>query len=121
MATNTTSINYIVLFQDYSHVCTCLLLASEGLVCRHFFQVMLRSPNAKFAFNLLKNRWYKKGVDTQKINTLDISFGIMINTESESSVNFMCGNYNNNELNQELEVGNMIKKRQIYGEYAALG
>ncbi|CAG8625839.1 2589_t:CDS:1, partial [Funneliformis caledonium] len=63
-----------------------------------------------------KSRWYKKSIDTQKINTLDVSFGIMINAESESFVNFMCGIHNNDDLNQDLEVDNMIKKRQIYGE-----
>ena len=58
---------------------------------------MLRTQKAKFAFNLLKSRWYKKSVNPQDINTLDDSSGVMINIGSESSVNFMCGVYNNGD------------------------
>ena len=123
MASNTTSVNYVALFQDHSHICTCLLLVSEGLICRHFFQVMLRTQKAKFAYNLLKSRWYKKSVNPQNINTLDNSSGVMINIGSESSVNFMCGVCNNGDdyINNDFEVERMIMKRQIYGECAALG
>ena len=45
-------------------------MISEGLVCRHFFQVMLRTQNAKFAIALVKNRWYKKSIDAQIIHTI---------------------------------------------------
>jgi hypothetical protein len=119
MAVNTTSVNYVALFQYYSHICTCLLLTSEGLVCRHFFQVMLRTQNAKFTFNLLKNRWFKKDVDLQKINTLD---NYSSNIGGESSATFMCGIHNNDDyLTYNSEVEHMINKQQIYGECAALG
>ena len=112
MADNTKSVNYVALFQDHSHICTRLLLVSEGLVCRHFFQVILRSQNAKFAFNLLKSRWYKKSIDLQSINTLDSSSEIMINIGSQSSVTFMCGIHNNKDdyLNHDSEAEQMIKK-----------
>lgn len=122
MGVNTKSVNYVALFQDNSHTCTCLLLASEGLICRHFFQVMLRSESAKFAFNLLKSRWYKKDVDLQTINGLEHSSGIIINI-SENSATFMCGIYNNEEeyLTHDPEVEHMIKKRQIYRECSVLG
>lgn len=56
---------------------------------------MLWSQNAKFAFNLLKNWWYKKGVNMQKLNALDNSVSFMINIGSKGSVPFMCGIYNN--------------------------
>jgi hypothetical protein len=79
MRVNTKSVNYVALFQGHSHICTCLLLAGKGLICRHFFQVILQSESAKFAFNLIKSRWYKKDVDLQKINVLEHSSGIIIN------------------------------------------
>ncbi|CAB4427378.1 unnamed protein product [Rhizophagus irregularis] len=123
MAVNTMSVNYVALFQDHSHICTCLLLTNEGLVCRHFFKVMLQIQKAQFTFNLLKSRWYKKGVDLQKINALDKSANFMIDTGSESSVTFMCGIHINEDdhLSNNSEVEHFINKRQIYGECAALG
>ena len=126
MTTNTKSINYVALCQDYSHICTCLLLISEGLVCRHFFQVMLQTQNAKFTIALLKNRWYKKGVDIDNINTIYDSFGIYKQTDAEiknSTLISMYGiqDFRQDCLDQDSEIEHTIMKRQIYGECAALG
>uniref|UniRef100_A0A8H4ESV8 Protein far1-related sequence 5-like isoform x2 n=1 Tax=Gigaspora margarita TaxID=4874 RepID=A0A8H4ESV8_GIGMA len=96
MNANTVSTNCIVLLQDQSHVCTCLLLFSEGLVCCYFFQVILKTPKAKFAITLIKNRWFKNGADLSK------------NLRSDD-VN----------LNSK-EIENKISKQQIYGEYSVL-
>jgi hypothetical protein len=35
-----------------------LTLINRGLVCRHFFALMLSSPNAKFHIGLVSQRWY---------------------------------------------------------------
>ncbi|PKY35834.1 hypothetical protein RhiirB3_457320 [Rhizophagus irregularis] len=100
MAVNTTSVNYMALFQDHSHICTCLLLTSKGL-----------------------SRWYKKDVDLQKINALNKSANFVIDIGSESSVTFMCEIHINeeNHLSNNSEVKHFINKRQIYGECAVLG
>ncbi|RIA84200.1 hypothetical protein C1645_832618 [Glomus cerebriforme] len=75
------------------------------------------------AVNTTSSQWYKKGVDLQKINILDNSASFIINTGSESSVTLICGIHNNEEdylSNNFAEVKHFIKKRQIYGECAAL-
>ncbi|CAG8484806.1 11795_t:CDS:2 [Cetraspora pellucida] len=81
MDVNTVSMNCIVLLKDQSHVCTCLLLFSEGLVCQHFFQVMLKTSKVKFSIALIKNRWYKKSADLHKVNTLFDSCSISNSSE----------------------------------------
>ncbi|KAF0504839.1 protein far1-related sequence 5-like [Gigaspora margarita] len=81
MGASTVSTNCIVLLQDQSHVCTCLLLFSEGLVCQHFFQVMLRTQRAKFSIVLIKNQWYKKDTDLNNIDTLFDSCGGLYSSE----------------------------------------
>ena len=116
MATNTSSINYVALCHDYSHVCTCLLLISEGLVCHYFFQVMLRTQNAKFAITLIKNRWYKKDINAQNINTIYDSLGIYsqgINATTENSaLNSMyeIRNLRQDCLNQDPKINHSIMK-----------
>ena len=106
----------IPLCHDYSHVCTCLLLISEGLVCRHFFQVMLRTQNAKFAITLIKNRWYKKDINAQNINTIYDSLGIYsqgINATTENSVlnsMYEIRNLRQDCLNQDPEIDHSIMK-----------
>ncbi|CAG8851574.1 32586_t:CDS:2, partial [Gigaspora margarita] len=50
--------NYVLLFKDNSHLCTCLNLIQRGLVCRHFFKVMTMSNYAAFYIMLISRRWY---------------------------------------------------------------
>lgn len=44
---------FIILYDDAAHLCTCLTLINCGLVCRHFFALMLLFPNAKFHIGLI--------------------------------------------------------------------
>ncbi|RIB27775.1 hypothetical protein C2G38_2324276 [Gigaspora rosea] len=127
MATNTISLNYVALLKDNSHICTCLLLVSDGLVCRHFFQVMLQTKTAKFSLDLIKSRWYKRSVNMDKTNIIYNSVGIhniATNRRAENLVLTSISNIQN--LNQDYsisnaEIENSIATRQIYGECAALG
>lgn len=50
--------HFIVLYGNAGHLCTCLTLINHGLVCHHFFALMLSSPNAKFHIALISQRWY---------------------------------------------------------------
>ena len=51
--------HFVILLHDRSHICTCLMILNRGLICRHFFQVMIRSQQAKFSIFLIKRRWFK--------------------------------------------------------------
>ncbi|CAG8836493.1 16826_t:CDS:10, partial [Gigaspora margarita] len=55
--------NYIVLFKDNSHLCTCLNL----IQCRHFFNVMTTFNYAAFHIMLISRRWYtdKKQIELE--------------------------------------------------------
>jgi len=66
---NKKSEHFIVLYDNSAHLCTCLTLINRGLVCRHFFAVMLISPTAKFHIGLVPQRWY-----TDSIMEADPSF-----------------------------------------------
>jgi len=52
--------HFIILLTDRTHICSCLGLVSRGIVCRHFFQVMLCSRTAVFHITLVHKRWYKE-------------------------------------------------------------
>ena len=49
---------HIILLNDSSHLCTCLLLINKGIVCRHFFRVMSYSTNVYFHISLIPRCWY---------------------------------------------------------------
>jgi len=45
--------HFIVLYGNTGHLYTCLMLINHGLVCRHFFALMLSLSNAKFHIALI--------------------------------------------------------------------
>ena len=50
--------HFLVIYGNANHLCTCMLLVTKGLVCRHFFSVMLSSEKAMFHIGLIPARWY---------------------------------------------------------------
>ncbi|PKK59057.1 hypothetical protein RhiirC2_871376 [Rhizophagus irregularis] len=70
LARSPTSCQYVVILKNGWHACTCLLLANSGVICRHYFKVMMESNFAKFHINMIPKRWYKEHLqsDLMKIN-----------------------------------------------------
>ncbi|CAG8737788.1 15111_t:CDS:2, partial [Cetraspora pellucida] len=60
--TSAKSIHYVILYENGRYICTCLLLISHGLVCQHFFCMLLESDFARFHIMLLPIRWCKDNV-----------------------------------------------------------
>jgi len=60
--------NFVILLADRSHLCTCMLLISTGLICRHFWHVLAIDDAAFFHVTLIPRRWYK----TEKMQDLDL-------------------------------------------------
>jgi hypothetical protein len=55
--------HYVLLLQNFAHLCSCLTIIRQGIVCRHYFQVMLATSDAKFHIRLIPSRWYQKASD----------------------------------------------------------
>ncbi|CAB4397966.1 unnamed protein product [Rhizophagus irregularis] len=49
---------YVILLQDGSHICTCLMLINKGIICRHFIRILTKSASAFFNISLIPSRWY---------------------------------------------------------------
>ncbi|CAB5381063.1 unnamed protein product [Rhizophagus irregularis] len=92
MAVNTTSVNYMALFQDHSHICTCLLLTSKDVDLQ---KINALNKSANFV------------IDIGSESSVTFMCEIHINEE--------------NHLSNNSEVKHFINKRQIYGECAVLG
>ena len=45
--------HYVVLLDEGTHLCTCLLLINKGLLCRHFFRVGTYSQYATFHISMI--------------------------------------------------------------------
>lgn len=58
--------HYVLLLDNGSYFCTCLLAQNQGLVCRHFFVLMKDDHNFRYHIRFITPRWLKdawKGKD----------------------------------------------------------
>src|SRR6266498_805784 len=55
-----TTKHYVILLKNGSHICSCLSIIQRGIICRHYFQVMLNTSKARFYIRLIPSRWYQK-------------------------------------------------------------
>ncbi|CAG8828698.1 3784_t:CDS:1, partial [Gigaspora rosea] len=62
--------NHIVLFNDHSHLCTCLGLVRCGIVYQNFFRLLENSLYAKFHIMLIPRRWYKTKKQLEEMSIL---------------------------------------------------
>ena len=47
---------YVILLNTGEHLCTCFMLITHGIVCRHFFKVFVESSKARFHLTLIPCR-----------------------------------------------------------------
>ena len=48
--------NLVVLFSDGTHICTCMETITKGIICRHFWRVILYSSAARFHISIIPVR-----------------------------------------------------------------
>ncbi|CAB4493479.1 unnamed protein product [Rhizophagus irregularis] len=79
--------HYIILLIDGGHLCTCLAIINRGLVCLHYFQVMMNSKVAKFNIGLIARRWYIEDIQDQYIqaNLQDETVGIVTQFQQDDN------------------------------------
>ena len=86
-----TAKHHVVLLKNNAHICSCLMIIRKGIVCRHFFQVMLSTCEAKFHIRLIPFRWYEKNKDAlhEPFIAAD-KFHDSTNAIQESNVTYLC-------------------------------
>src|SRR6185437_12884122 len=91
--------HYVIILNDGTHLCTCLLLINKGLVCRHFLRIGTYSRCATFHISMIPNRWYLN-TNIQPDDLLQQYPPIPVCgtrlEESENSIEFEKSNNNNN-------------------------
>jgi hypothetical protein len=56
-------IHFIIVVDPLSYLCSCMSNISRGIICRHYFRVMMISTVAGFQIQMIPSRWY---IDDQK-------------------------------------------------------
>ncbi len=119
------SYQHIIIFEDGTHICTCLLLVSHGIICRHYFKLMVENSNALFHLLLMPTRW----LQDDAWNRVDIiSNEPFIGTSSKNlrqlqdnntvqQANFVPMHYDNI---QEVQIRNRVQKKLIMADLWAI-
>ena len=50
--------HFVLILDGGIHFCTCMLLGTLGVVCRHYWRVLLESTIATFHITIVPKRWY---------------------------------------------------------------
>lgn len=48
----------VILLNNGTYKCSCMSLVTRGMICRHYFSVMLRTSDAQFHIGFLNQRWF---------------------------------------------------------------
>ncbi|RIB01581.1 hypothetical protein C2G38_2295145, partial [Gigaspora rosea] len=64
-------VHFVVIVNQISFLCSCLMSISKGIVCRHYFCVMMHSEMAAFHISMIPTRWYKDEYQDQKTSKED--------------------------------------------------
>ncbi|CAB5391400.1 unnamed protein product [Rhizophagus irregularis] len=85
--------HYVILLKNDAHMCSCLMVIQKGVVCRHYFQVMLNTCEARFYIRLIPSRWYQKDKDVSHeafIVADKFQNGMSTNAIQENNVGYLC-------------------------------
>ena len=107
--------HYVVLLKNEAHLCSCLMTIRRGIVCRHYFQIMLSTNEAKFHIRLIPSRWYQEGKDPlyESFIVAD-KFSDTITTTDNVVKNYLCPIDKEKEdfLKERM---NLLDKKLMYG------
>ncbi|CAB4420879.1 unnamed protein product [Rhizophagus irregularis] len=81
--------HYIAISNEISFLCSCLTTISKGVICCHYFRVMMSSKIAGFHISMIPERWYQdayQGMDLSQENNLVFAYekGTTDNTDSDN-------------------------------------
>src|SRR3984957_15199758 len=109
--------HYVILLKNNSHICSCLTSIRKGIICRHYFQVMLNTCEARFHIRLIPSRWYQEDKDAsyeQFIIADKFRDSVFINAMQGIDVGYLCVIDKEKEdfLNQRM---NIFDEKLMYG------
>lgn len=102
--------HFVVIYGNANHFCTCMYLVSKGLVCRHFFSVMLSSDKAMFHIGLIPSRWYNNEI------TYDFQQEVAITVASKKHSSDGNENVYEHQIETDYTILNEIRHTQTFSE-----
>ncbi|CAB4384383.1 unnamed protein product [Rhizophagus irregularis] len=107
---------HVILLNTGEYLCTCFMLVTHGIICKHFFKVFVETPKAYFHLVLIPKRWYKDEYITSKsysrqISQKQLKFGTLMG-EAKKAIQFAIQD-DDEELIQFIREYNKRREAQL--------
>ncbi|CAB4425442.1 unnamed protein product [Rhizophagus irregularis] len=99
--------HFVVVYGNANHLCTCIYLVIRGIVCRHFFSMMLASNKAMFHVGLISNQWY---IDITHESQKEAAIIVCNNASGDSEVVY------EHQIETNFNMLNEIRHTQVFSE-----
>ncbi|CAB4488991.1 unnamed protein product [Rhizophagus irregularis] len=111
--------HYILLLQNWEYICSCLSIVQSGIICRHYFQVMLTTKEAVFHIRFIPTRWYNEDRNAVQESFITADKFLQDNQQIEYNtdefVSSLClFDQNNNDYCEERLT--VLEQRIVYGK-----
>ncbi|CAB4481111.1 unnamed protein product [Rhizophagus irregularis] len=103
---------HIVILNDETHLCTCLLLVFHGIVCHHYFKLMIENSAALFHLMLIPMKWLQDdywNYDNDQNNLDDILLAYISKKEAKLNAKAQSELEGRNILNENINLSNEMK------------
>ncbi|CAB4492367.1 unnamed protein product [Rhizophagus irregularis] len=125
LSTSSFSDHYILLMTNRWHICTCLLLINSGIICRHYFKLMMETNDAKFHISMVPRRWFKENLqsDNDNINqSLIITLGEDYTAEVSNNDSFNKIDFNTEQpsIYQQIKESGLQKQVKKKNEFSSM-
>ncbi|RHZ84508.1 hypothetical protein Glove_80g41 [Diversispora epigaea] len=107
--------HFIVVVDPISYLCSCMSNISRGIICRHYFRVMMISTIAGFQIQMIPSRWY---IDNQKDTNVMMETCYFVNQEAMQNFSGMMliPNPSTIPITVTTVLRSAAKKKVKYGE-----
>ncbi|KAF0453058.1 protein far1-related sequence 5-like [Gigaspora margarita] len=95
--------NYIIILNNGNHICICLRLINQGLLCYHFTRIMTISQIAAFHILIISRRWY---LDEHYSKSDELLISQPSITYKDGIVNTDSNEIQNNESSESSDLDN---------------
>jgi hypothetical protein len=80
---NKKHIYFMVVIDSISYLCSCMFNISCGIICHHYFRIMMASTVAGFQIQMILLRWY---IDNQKDKDAAAELCCFVNKEAAQNL-----------------------------------
>ena len=116
--------HFILLMNNSVHLCSYLATVTRGIVCRHYFSLMMHTHAAAFHIQLIRQRWYKNpelnGKNEPFIYAAKFQNMELLKQPENQQILYLIAMIQNNVDNWNQESKSRLDERIFYGKVMGL-